>query len=229
MYIFQSYGDQFAASLHDLWGSFIYFVPGFLFSVILFIIGWIVGAVIGKAVAQVITSLKVDKMLANAGVDDVMEKAGLKLNVGGFIGGLVKWFIIAVFLMASLANLQLTAVTDFNRVDILGYLPHVIVASLILIIATVIADFMAKVVSSSSRAVGHSSATFLGTTVRYAIYTFAFIMALSELQIAGDYMRAIFIGLIAMLSLAGGLAFGLGGKDAAARAIEKVRENVKPM
>jgi hypothetical protein len=229
MYIFQSYGDQFAASIHDLWGSFIYFVPGFIFSVILFIIGWIVGAVIGKAVAQVITALKVDKVLASAGVDDVMQKAGLKLDVGGFIGGLVKWFIIAVFLMSSLANLGLTAVTEFIRTDVLGYLPHVIIAALILVIATVIADFMGKVVSSSSRATGLRSASFLGTLVRYSIFVFAFIMALSELQIAGDYMRAVFFGLIAMLAIAGGLAFGLGGKDAAARAIEKVREHVKPM
>ena len=229
MYIFQSYGDQFASQLHDIWGSFISFVPGFLFAIILFIIGWIVGSIVGKAVGQVITSLKVDKALASAGVDEVMEKAGLKLNVGGFIGGLVKWFIIAVFLMTSLVNLQLTSVAEFVRIDVLGYLPHVIVAALILVIATVIAEFMGKVISSSSRAGGFKSAGFLGTLTRYSIFIFAFIMALSELQIAGDYMRAVFIGLIAMLAIAGGLAFGLGGKEAAARAIEKVREHVKPM
>ena len=141
----------------------------------------------------------------------------------------MKWFIIAVFLMASLANLQLTTVTEFIQTDVVGYLPHVIVAALILIIATVIADFMGKVVSSSSRAGGFRSAGFLGTLTRYSIFIFAFIMALSELQIASDYMRAVFIGLIAMLAIAGGLAFGLGGQQAAARAIEKVREHVKPM
>lgn len=227
MYIFQSYGDQFAASLHDLWASFIYFVPGFLFSVILFIIGWVVGSVIGKAVAQVINALKIDKVLASAGVDDVMQKAGLKLNVGGFIGGLIKWFVIAVFLMASLANLGLTQVTDFISNDVVGYLPHVIVASLILIVASVIADFMGKVVFSSSKAADFRSAGFLGTLTRYSIFIFAFIMALSELQIAADYMRAIFFGLVAMLSIAGGLAFGLGGKEAAAHAIEKIHEHVK--
>ncbi|MEI7563510.1 MAG: hypothetical protein WCJ39_07965 [bacterium] len=229
MYYFQSYGDQFASQLHDIWGSFISFVPGFLFAIILFIIGWIVGSIVGKAVAQVITSLKVDKALASAGVDDVMEKAGLKLNVGGFIGGLIKWFIIAVFLMTSLVNLQLTSVAEFIRTDVLGYLPHVIVASLILIIATVIAEFMSKVITASSKAGGFTSAGFLGTLTRYSIFIFAFILALSELQIAGDYMRAVFIGLIAMFSLAGGLAFGLGGKEAASRAIEHVRDRVKPM
>ena len=229
MYIFSNYGGEFSDSLTGIWNSFIGFVPGFLFAVILFIIGWIVGSVIGKAIAQVISSLKIDKVLASAGVDDVMEKAGLKLNVGGFIGGLVKWFIIAVFLMASLENLGLTEVTAFIRTDVVGYLPHVIVAALILVIATVIADFMGKVIASSSRAAGLRSAGFLGTLTRYAIFIFAFIIALSDLHIADDYMKALFEGLVAMLAIAGGLAFGLGGKDAAARAIEHVREHVKPM
>ena len=229
MDIFNSYGGQFSTSFHTVWDSFLSFVPGFLFAIILFIIGWIVGSVIGKAVAQVITSLKVDKVLESAGVDDVMNKAGLKLNVGGFIGGLVKWFIIAVFLMASLSFFQLTAVTMFIQTDIIGYLPHVIAAALILIIAIVVADFMGKVVASSSRAGGLRYAGFIGTLTRYAIYVFAFIWALSQLQIADYYMSVIFTGLVAMLAIAGGLAFGLGGRDAAARAIQKVSEHVKPM
>ena len=131
--------------------------------------------------------------------------------------------------MASLENLGLTEVTAFIRTDVVGYLPHVIVAALILVIATVIADFMGKVIASSSRAAGLRSAGFLGTLTRYAIFIFAFIIALSELHIADDYMKALFEGLVAMLAIAGGLAFGLGGKDAAARAIDHVREHVKPM
>ena len=158
-----------------------------------------------------------------------MNKAGLKLNVGGFIGGLVKWFIIAVFLMASLSFFQLTAVTMFIQNDIIGYLPHVIAAALILIIAIVIADFMGKVGASSSRAGGLRYAGFLGTLTRYAIYVFAFIWALSQLQIGDYYMSVVFTGLIAMLALAGGLAFGLGGRDVAARTLEKLSQHVKPM
>ena len=229
MDIFRIYGGNLSSSLTFTWDTFINFVPSFLVAVIIFIIGWVVGSIVGKAIAQVITSLKVDKALASAGVDEVMDKAGLKLDVGGFIGGLVKWFIIFIFLMTSLSFFQLTAVTDFIRTDVIGYLPHVIVATLILVLATVIADFMGKIVSASARASGFRSAGFLSTLTRYSIFIFAFIMALSELQIAGDYMRAVFIGLIAMLAIAGGLAFGLGGQQAAARAIEKVREHVKPM
>ncbi len=229
MYIFQSWGDAFTFSLQNLWTSFVSFVPGFLFAVIVFIIGWVVGSIIGKAVAQVISALKVDKALSSAGVNDMMEKAGLKLNTGNFIGGIVKWFVIIVFLMASLDMLHLSAVSDFLKTAVLGYLPHVIVAALVLVIATVLADAMAKVVKASAPAGGVHSANFLGTIVKYAIWIFAFIIALDQLGIAQAYMQIIFSGLVAMLAIAGGLAFGLGGKDAAARTVEKMRSDMKSM
>jgi hypothetical protein len=229
MYIFQTWGDAFTFSLQNLWTSFMHFVPNFLFAVIIFVIGWVVGSIIGKAIAQVISALKVDKALEAAGVDDVVEKAGMKLNVGAFIGAVVKWFIIIVFLMASLDTLQLSAVTDFLKNDVLGYLPHVIVAALVLVIATVVADAMGKTITASAKAAGLRSAGFLGTVARYAIWIFAFIVALDQLGIAQAYMQIVFSGLVAMLAIGGGLAFGLGGKDAAARALDKVREHVKPM
>lgn len=216
-------------ALQNLWMSFAQFVPAFVFAIIIFIVGWLVGSVIGKAIAQVISALKVDKALASAGVEEVMTRAGLKLNVGGFIGAVVKWFIVIVFLIASLDILHLTAVTDFLRVDVLGYLPNVIVAALVLVIATVVADAMKKVVVASAKAGNLSSANFLGTLSHYAIWIFAFIIALDQLGIAQPYMQIIFSGLVAMLAIAGGLAFGLGGKEAAAHAIEKLKEHVKPM
>ena len=158
-----------------------------------------------------------------------MNRAGMKLNLGAFIGGLVKWFVIVVFLVASLDILQLTAVTDFLKTDVLGYLPNVIVAALVLVIATIISDFMGKVVMASAKAGGVRSANFLGTLTRYAIWLFAFIIALGQLGIAAPYMQILFTGLVAMLAIAGGLAFGLGGKEAAAQTLAKLHEHTKPM
>lgn len=228
MYIFQNWGDAFTFSLQNLWASFADFVPRFLFAIIIFIVGWIVGSIIGKAIAQVISALKVDTALESAGVRTVVERSGLKLNTGVFIGDIVKWFIILVFLMASLDNLHLNAVTDFLRTDVLSYLPHVIVAALVLVIATVIADVMGKVVSASAKASTIRSANFLGTLTRYSILIFAFIIALDQLGIAQAYMQIIFTGIVAMLAIAGGLAFGLGGKEAAAHSIEHLKERVRP-
>lgn len=220
------WGGMFSVSLSKLWFGFINFVPGLLGAIILFIIGWVLGAVVGKAVAQVITALKVDKLFESAGANSFLDKAGIKLNVGGFVGGIIKWFIIIVFLMASLEVIGLTQVNDFLREAVLYYLPKVIVASFVLVIATVIADAMQKLINASAKAVNIRSANMLGSITKYAIWIFAFIIALSELGIASAFMQILFTGFIAALAIALGLSFGLGGKEAAARAIDHVSDNM---
>ena len=102
MTFIQSWGGVFSESLLNLWYGFMNFVPNLLGAIILFIIGWVIGSVVGKAIAQVISALKVDKLFDSAGTKDFMDRSGLKVSVGGFLGGVVKWFIIVVFLMASL-------------------------------------------------------------------------------------------------------------------------------
>jgi small-conductance mechanosensitive channel len=226
MMFIQTWGGAFNESLLNLWYGFMSFVPSLLGAVILFIIGWVVGSVIGKAIAQVITALKVDKLFESAGASDLMNRAGLKLNVGGFIGAVVKWFIVVVFLMASLEIMGLTQVNDFLREAVLFYLPKVIIAALVLVIATVISGAMQKLVEASAKAANIRSANMLGSITRYAIWTFAFIIALSELGIATAFMQILFTGLVAALAIAGGLAFGLGGKDAAGRAVDRFSKDM---
>ncbi len=226
MNFFQTWGAVFTDSLMGLWYGFVSFIPSLIGAIILFIIGWVLGSVIGKAVNQVVTSLKIDKLFESAGANTLMDRAGIKLNVGRFVGVVVKWFIIVVFLMASLQIIGLTQVNDFLREAVLYYLPKVIVASFVLVIATVIADAMHKLVNASAKAVNIRSANMLGSITRYAIWIFAFIIALSELGIATAFMQILFTGFIAALAIALGLAFGLGGKEAAARKIEHFSDHM---
>ncbi len=221
-----TWGEVFTTSLQSLWMGFISFAPNLIIAIIVFIIGWMVGSLVGKAIAQVVSALKIDKLFESAGAGEMMQRMGMKLNVGSFLGGLVKWFIIVVFLMTSLEFLHLSQVNDFLREVVLGYLPNVIIAALILIIASVVADAMKKIVAGSAKAANVHLANLMGTVARYAIWIFAFIIALSELGIASTFMQVLFTGLIAMLAIAGGLAFGLGGKDAAARFIDHVKNEM---
>ncbi len=227
MMLLQTWGEVFSQSLIGLWYGFISFIPGLLGAIILFIIGWLISSVIGQAVTQLVEVLKVDKLFESAGANDFMSRSGLKIKVSNLIGGLVKWFIIIVFLMASLQILGLTQVNDFLREAVLYYLPKVIIASLVLIIATILADVMKKLVHASAQAANIRSANMLGSITLYAIWIFAFIIALSELGIATAFMQILFTGFIAALSIALGLAFGLGGKEAASRIVDKVTNDIK--
>lgn len=227
--IFRNWSDLFGYYFKSTGSSILNFIPLFLLAVITFIIGWWIAVMIGRAIEQIITALKVDKALESAGADSLVARTGLHLNVGGFIGGLVKWFIIAAFLMASLDFIGLSTVGEFLRSEVIGYLPKVIEVTLVLIIATIIGDFMGKLVVASAKASNVRSANFLGSLVRYAIFFSAFIISLGELGIAPMYMQYLFVGLVSMFAIAGGLAFGLGGKEAAARTIEHLHDRVKPM
>ncbi len=224
--LLQTWGEVFSQSLIGLWYGFISFVPGLLGAIILFVVGWAVGSIIGKAITQLVAVLKVDKLFESAGANEFMNRAGLKMTASRFIGGLVKWFIIVVFLMASLEIIGLTQVNDFLREAVLYYLPKVVIASLVLIIATVLADAMKKLVRASAQAANIRSANMLGSITLYAIWIFAFIIALSELGIATAFMQILFTGFIAALAIALGLSFGLGGKEAASRAIGKISDDM---
>lgn len=226
MLLLQNWGEVFSQSLIGVWYGFINFIPGLLGALILFIIGWFVASVVGKAIGQLIAALKVDKLFDNAGANAFMVRSGVKLSVSGFIAGVVKWFIVIVFLMASLQIVGLTQVNDFLRDAVLYYLPKVIIAALVLVIATILADAMKKFVKASAQAANIRSAQMLGSITSYSIWLFALIIALSELGIATAFMQILFTGLIAALAIALGLAFGLGGQVAAARAIEKVSRDL---
>ena len=224
--IWLTWGNVFNDSLQQLWWSFIQFVPNLVIAIVLFVIGWVLGNVIAKALEQVFGALKIDNLLKSVGVDAFFRKAGMNLNSGYFIGEVAKWFVVVVFLIPSLDLVNLNSIKSFLEDDVLGFLPKVIVAALILIIATIIADGLSKTVVASARTMSLTSANMLGTIAKYAVWIFAFIIALGQLGVADYYMSVLFTGIIGMISIGGALAFGLGGKDAAARFIAKVSEEV---
>jgi small-conductance mechanosensitive channel len=224
--IIETWRTVLTNSFQNLWSGVIAFVPNLVIAIIIFIIGWLIGALIGRVVSELIKSLKLDQALRRAGVEETLKRGGLNLNSGNFIGGLIKWFIVIAFLVASFDVLGLKQINLFLQEVVLGYLPQVIISVLILLVAAVIGDVMKKTVRASAAAahVGHSR--FLGQVTKWAIWIFAIIIALNQLGIAPAIIQTLFTGFVVAISLAVGLAFGLGGQEAAARLIEKTREEM---
>lgn len=224
--IWYTWGEVFNSSLQELWWGFIQFAPKLILAIILFILGWVISSIIAKAFEQVFKALNVDKLFNKAGASEVLNKAGLSLDTGYFIGQIMRWFVLIIFILPSLALVGLESIGDFLRYDVLTFLPRVIVAAFVLIIATIVSDAISRAILAGAKTLSLSSSHMLATVAKYAIWTFAFIVALEQLGVNSAYMQILFTGIIAMLAIAGAIAFGLGGKDHASRLISKISEEV---
>ncbi|MBP6888952.1 MAG: hypothetical protein KBC21_04645, partial [Candidatus Pacebacteria bacterium] len=202
--------------------TLIAFLPSVIIAVIVFALGWGFGSVLGRSVEHLISVLRIDKALHRAGFDALSERAGVRVSVAAFFGGVVKWSVVVAFTLASAEILGLSQVTQLLR-DILVYIPQVIIAAIILVIAMLLGDFISRIVSHSVKATGMNG-EFAAQMSKWAIVIVGGVFpALTQLRIAQGLVEVLFTGVVFAISLALGLSFGLGGRDAAARVIEKVK------
>lgn len=194
-------------------------------ALLVFFIGWAIAIGLQKLVAQIIRTLKIDQLLEKMGAGQALEKAGIKLDVGNWIGFLVKWFLIFGFLLAATDILGLNEVSGFLK-SVLIYIPNIVVAAVILVVGVWFANLMQKLIIASISASRIKTAAFVATLAKWSILVFALLAALVQLGVAPMLIQTVVTGLIAMLAIAGGLAFGLGGKDYAARLIGKLRDEM---
>ena len=173
------WGDVIRDSLQEVWIVVATFLPLLIGAIIVFVIGWIIAVALGKLVEQIVRALRVDMLLSKLDVEQAIERAGWKLNSGAFVGGLVKWFFIVVALLVAVNVLGLSEVSDFLR-DVLVYIPNVIVAALILIIAAIVADFTERLVRGSVEAAGYKG-SLVGVVARWSIWIFAIFAVLLQL------------------------------------------------
>lgn len=222
----QTWGQAITDSLVDLWVRFINFVPSLVGAILVFFIGWFVAIALAKFVMQALRALKVDSALDNAGLRNILDRANIKGTVSGFFGEVVKWFLLIVFLVAASEILGLTQIGIFLN-KVLFYIPQLVIAVVILLVAVLFSRFVGNVVQASVKAAHLNHGSFLSTVAKWSIMIFAILAALEQLGVAPAMVGTLFTGIIALLAIAGGLAFGLGGKDAASQFLNKLRDDIK--
>lgn len=219
--------DTLRASFESIVQAVVTILPTLIIAFLIFVAGWILAALVEKLVSQIVRALKVDRALETVKVDSVLSRAGFRLDSGRFLGALVKWLIVIIFLVTSLSIIGLTEVNDFLTKIATIFLPHAISAVLIILVAALIAEAVQRAIVGTGKAAGVKTANLLGTVAKWAIWIFALIAALYELGIAQEIVQTLFQGIIIALALGVGLSFGLGGQEAAARYIEKLRSEIK--
>lgn len=222
----QTTGDVVATSLQGLYDKLAAFLPVLVVGLVVLILGWIVGIGLGNLVGKLLEMLKVDNLANSLGLDKLSERMGKKLSVSGFGNWLVKWFFIIATFVAAADIFGLSNVSKFLYGDVIPYFGSVIVAVAIMLIGMVAANFLQGVVRHSLAAGGLHTSDTLALITKWAILIFAFLAALSELHVASGFVTDLFRAVVAMLAIAGGIAFGLGGKEHAKKILDHVEKDM---
>jgi len=221
----QDWSTATLKALQGLWEGFLGFIPDLIAAIVVLAIGLMIASGVGRLITGILVRLKFNRLFESAGWKDALEKAEFKIDPAGFIGAIFKWVLIIVFLMVSVEILGLEGFAGFLG-KVIAWLPNLLIAAAIFVVAVIAADFLEKIVKASVKKMGLEEVKLIGTIVRWSVYVFAALAILLQLGITPTIINSIIIGLIGMVSLALGLAFGLGGKEAAAEVIEKLKGKI---
>ena len=213
-------------AVQDLWVSFLYFIPNLVGAVVVFVVGWFIASWAGLGVTKVLNWLKLNQFFVKSQWDEALEKAGIKSDVAGFIGQICRWVLVITFLSASVEVLGLVTFAALLT-KVVAWLPNVIVAILMMVVAVILADILEKIVVVSLVKATMKHTHLASLAVKWSIYIFALFAILMQLDVASFLVQTIFTGVIAILVIGCGLALGLGAKDVVKDLLEDLTRKLK--
>lgn len=190
------------------------FLPRLLNAALLLIIGYVIAWVLREVLTRGLRAIHFDDLSNRAGVTRALRMAGTNLDAARVLADVVFWWVFLIFIELAVNALGLVEISVFLNA-VLGYIPNVLVAILIIVIGALLANVVAGVILAAAGEARLSLAPVLANVARWAIIIFAVLAALTQLHVAENMIFILFAATVGMLAIAGGLAFGLGGVDAA--------------
>ena len=214
--------DTVNSIVQPFWKSFVSFLPVLFGGLLILIIGLVVANLLKGILITLFSFLKLERLFQST---KAIEKGEVKLWED-VIAEIVRWTVIILFLIPTLQVWGLSeATTVLNQ--ILFYIPNVVIAVVIGFVGLVSSNLLANVVKRTIKTLGSTTANTLAVFTKSVIVFFTILVVLNQLGLAQDIIRILLTGIIGMLALAGGLAFGLGGKDIARDLLSELTKKVK--
>lgn len=208
--------------LVDFFRSLGSFLPSLIGGILILIVGFLIGSIVKHLILTIFSFLKIDTLFQKT---RILGKGQLKIWFE-VLTEILKWMLIIVFLIPTLEIWGLSRATAVLN-QFLFYLPNVVVAVVIAFVGLLAANLGADLVRHSVKTMGSTSASSLAVFTKWAITFFTILVVLNQLGVAQDLVRILFTGIVAMLALAGGLAFGLGGKEVAREFLEELKRKLE--
>jgi len=199
------------------------FLPNILAALVIFILGWFVSKIVKSLIIKILGALKFDALTEKAGINALLTKANIYKSPREVLALLTYWFLLLIVIVASFDTLGLPVISELLNKIVL-YIPNIIAAIVVLIFGAILGNFLAGLLETVCSGLGKDMASLLSKVAKYSILILAITMALQQLNIAPDVVTAAFSIFFGALCLALALAFGLGGRDAAANYLQKFRQ-----
>lgn len=208
------WGTAIMTSLAAALAIFLSAIPRVIGFLIILVVGWIIATAIARLVGSVLRRARFDEVANRAGFTGFIRDMGMNYDASGMLADVVKWFIRLIVLVVAFDSLGLPAISRILNQFVL-WLPNLVVALVVLMLAGLAANFVFRVVRGATLEAGFGNADLLAGIARAAVWVFAVIIAVNQIGIATTLVDTLFMGFVAALALAFGLAFGLGGRETA--------------
>ncbi len=216
----RDWGEALLTSLASALALFFAAIPKVIGFLLIVIIGWLVASAIAGAAAALLRAVKFNDLAQRSGFTGFVQKMGIQRDAAGFLADVAKWFIRLIVLVTAFDALGLPAVSQVLQ-QLLLWLPNLVVALVILVIAGLAANALANLIRGATAQAGLGNPDLLATVARVAVWGFAIIIAVNQIGVATTLVNTLFMGLVGALALALGLAFGLGGRETAGQIVAK--------
>ena len=212
--VIENWGDAVMISVTDALRNFLGFLPQLIGALIVLILGWILAGFIAGLVERGLKAVGFERAADSTGISGFVKRSGSDWTVSRIVAEIIKWFIRLIAIQAAASILGMSQISEIIN-SILLWIPNLVVALAIIVIGALIANFVAGLVRGATSQMGFANPDLLSAIARYAIIVFAVVAAVDQLGIAETIVNSLFIGAVAAVALALGLAFGLGGQQTA--------------
>jgi hypothetical protein len=214
--------DPVKAMLIKIWS----YIPTIVGAIIILVIGWIVAKFVEAIVVRALKAGRLDVVSDKTGVANMLAQGEVKFTLSELMGVIVYWIVMLSVLAASLNALNLTVASDLLS-RLVAYIPNIIIAIFVLVLGSFLATFVAGIVRTAVGNAGMGNAKLLAKITQTVLVVFAVIVAIEQLNIATAFVAFTVNIILASIGLALALAFGMGCKDIAAKAMSDLLNKVK--
>ena len=219
--------EALRASLAGALGTFLSAVPRIIAFAIVLAAGWLIAALIARGTIAVLRAIRFNDLARRSGLAGFVQNMGVRQDATGVIASVAKWFVRLMTLVVAFDTLGLPAVSGVLQ-QLLLWLPNLVVGLVALVIGGLAANALSRIVRGSAVGAGLSNPDVLAAATRIAVWTFAVVVAVSQLGVATALINTLVVGVVGAVALAVGLAFGLGGRDRAADLLDRFERSATP-